>query len=152
MKLFAASIFMLATGCAVSPTQGGIGEGVGTPHLDLRITYAPAVFDSVFVNISRGEIGTAGGGWVTLADQPQTFDLLTLQNDATALLGGADLAPGAYTQLRLIVNSASVVVGGVEQPLTVASGAQTGLKLNIDADITAGRTYTRVIDFDAGKR
>src|ERR1044071_3481499 len=103
MKLLAASIFVLATGCAVSPTQGGIGEGVGTPHLELRITDAPAVFDSVFVNISQVEIGTAGDGWVTLADQPQTFDLLTLQNDATALLGGADLAPGPSTQLRLIV-------------------------------------------------
>src|SRR5262249_34353288 len=138
-----ASIFALITACTAAPgtpegsapdAQNGAGSSGATPHLQVRLTDAPAAFQSVFVDISRIDIGTASDGWVTLSDQPQQFDLLTLQNDATALLGGADLAPGSYTQLRLIVSSASVVVGGVTQSLTIASGAQTGIKLNVDAD------------------
>src|SRR5882724_1701584 len=94
MKLLAASIFALITGCTAAPgTQGGSApdaqDGVGsgaTPHLEVRLTDAPAAFQSVFVSISRIEIGTASDGWITLSDQPQQFDLLTLQNDATALL------------------------------------------------------------------
>ena len=163
MKLLAVSIVALITGCTAAPgptqgTQGGSGPddqggagGSAMPHLQVQLTDAPADFQSVFVNISRIEIGTATDGWVTLSDQAQQFDLLTLQNDATALLGGADLAPGSYTQLRLIVDSASVVVAGVTQSLTIASGAQTGIKLNVDAEVAAGMTYTLVIDYDAAK-
>lgn len=160
-KLLAGSLFALITGCIAGPgtqgstqgtqdTQGGAGSSA-TPHLQVRLTDAPAAFQSVFVNISRVEIGTSSNSWVTLSDQPQQFDLLTLQNDATALLGGGALAPGSYTQLRLIVDSASVVLDGVSQALKIASGTQTGIKLNLDAEVVAGMTYTLVIDYDAGK-
>jgi hypothetical protein len=44
-----------------------------------------------------------------------------------------------------------VVVGGVESPLDIASGAQTGIKILLDADIAAGMTYTLVLDYDADK-
>jgi len=154
MKLLATSIFVLATGCITTPsTKGGQTGNVSgpLPFLRLRLSDAPAAFQSVFVTISRTEIGTASDAWVTLSDQPQQFDLLTLQNGATALLGGAELAPDHYTQLRLVVSSASVVAAGVEQPLTVASGAETGVKINLDAEIAAGMTYTLVIDYDAAR-
>ena len=35
--------------------------------------------------------------------------------------------------------------------LTVPSGAETGLKLNVNARINAGVTYKLLIDFDAGR-
>lgn len=95
--------------------------------------------------------GDVDDNWTQLSDTPQTFDLLTLQNDATALLGGNELSAGSYTQLRLIVSSASVVSGGVTTPLTVASGAQSGIKVNLDATIEDGMTYTLVIDYNAGQ-
>ena len=105
----------------------------------------------MFVTISEVEVAAADGGWITLSAQPQRFDLLTLQNDATALLGGANLEPGSYGQVRLIVDSSSVVLGGVETPLTIASGAQTGIKVDIDTDIAADASYTLLLDYDAAK-
>lgn len=119
-------------------------------HVNVLLTDAPAAFESVFVTISRVEVDT-GDSWVTLSEQPQRFDLLTLRNDATAVLGGADLEPGHYGQLRMVVDSSSVVVEGVELPLTIASGAQTGIKINLDTDIAADMTYTLVLDYDAEK-
>ncbi|HET7499451.1 MAG TPA: DUF4382 domain-containing protein [Kofleriaceae bacterium] len=158
MRLLAGCLFTFLAGCSLEPGSAGsadAGAQVGSTqssatHLDVKLTDAPAAFDSVFVTISQVRISTAAG-WVSLSEQPQRFDLLTLRDDATALLGGTDLAPGSYNQLRLIVDSASVVVGGVESALDVASGAQTGLKLNLDTEIVAGMTYTLVIDFDADK-
>lgn len=130
-------------------TDGGTEGDIA--HVNVLLTDAPARFESVFVTISMVEISGSADGWITLADQPQRFDLLTLQNDATALLGGARLEPGSYNQLRLMVDSASVVVGGIEEPLEIASGAQTGIKLNVNATVAAGMTYTLVIDYDAAK-
>jgi hypothetical protein len=147
MKLLSGCLVALVIGC-VSTTST---TGSGMAHVDVRLTDAPATFDSVFVTISKIEVSTADDSWVTLSTQPQRFDLLALQNDATALLGGADLAAGTYNQLRLVVDSSSVVVGGVETPLTIASGAQTGIKINLDTDITADTKYTLVLDYDASK-
>lgn len=144
MKLLATCACIVAAGCAANPPEAQ------PAHIDVRLTDAPAVFDSVFVTISTIEVSTEAG-WVTLASEPQRFDLLTLQNDATALLGAAELAAGHYSQLRLVVDSSSVVVDGVEEPLTIASGAQSGIKINLDADIAAGTTYTLVLDYDAAR-
>ncbi|MGE5182712.1 MAG: DUF4382 domain-containing protein [Acidobacteriota bacterium] len=154
---------MLAAACAAQPasttapgadpaTSGSGSSAPITPaHLALRLTDAPATFDQVNVTIASTEIADADGNWTTLSDQPQSFDLLTLQNDATALLGGNDLASGSYAQLRLLVSDASVVSGGVTTPLAIASGAQTGIKLNLDATVEDGMTYTLVIDYNAGQ-
>src|SRR5215467_6454099 len=103
MMKWMAPVIAIATGCAASTAPQG-GPSDDTAHVEVKITDAPGAFDSVFVTISKSEISASDDSWTTLSDQPQTFDLLTLQNDATALLGGADLSPGTYGQLRLIVD------------------------------------------------
>ena len=44
-----------------------------------------------------------------------------------------------------------MVVGGIEQSLEVASGARTGIKINLDSDLAAGMTYALVLDYNAAK-
>jgi hypothetical protein len=121
------------------------------PALAVRLTDAPAELDQVWVDIGSVEIESAADGWRTLTDGPQRFDLLTLQNDVTAALGGATLTAGAYGQLRLVVDSAEVVTGGVTEPLRIASGAQTGIKIALDTTFEDDMTYTLVLDFDAAR-
>ena len=96
-------------------------------------------------------------------------NLLELQNSATMLLAEADIEPGSYSQLRLIVESASVeLIGGYTfvggesvMDLKVPSGAQTGIKLNLRAgddgeegdgplEIVPGEMVL-VIDFDVSR-
>jgi hypothetical protein len=121
------------------------------PHIEVLLTDAPGDFESVWVNIASVEIESAEAGWVKLTDEPQKFDLLTLQNDVTAALGGKALEPGRYGQLRLLVDSASVVIGGVEAPLKIASGMETGIKIDLDAAFEANMTYALTLDYDAAK-
>ena len=156
VKFLAASLFVLAsTGCAVdgaSSTTGDTGTAAPVaPHLDMRLTDAPGAFEKVWVNITKVEIESADTGWITLADEPQKYDLLTLQNDVTAALGGTTLEPGTYGQLRLLVDSASVVIAGVESPMTIASGAQTGIKIPLDSTFEENMTYSLTLDYDAAK-
>jgi hypothetical protein len=68
-------------------------------------------------------------------------------------LGTTPLAPGKYTQMRmLLTDDASVVpTGGSETALKTPSGQQSGLKMNVDIDIAADRLADFVIDFNACK-
>lgn len=154
VKKIAIGIFALAAGCTTTEPDTAGADRAGAPRaprIDVLLTDAPGDFDEVWVNISSVSIESAEAGWLTLTDQPQKLDLLTLQNDVTAALGGATLAPGMYGQLRMIVDSASVVVDGQESPLKIASGMETGIKINLDATVEENMTYSLTLDFDAHK-
>lgn len=168
MKKIAMTLFALATGCVADGTTPGSSSdsssdesdsssgSTGTastpraPRIDVKLTDAPGDFEEVWVDIARVEVGS-DAGWLTVTEEMQSFDLLTLQNDVTAALGGTALAPGAYSQVRMIVDRASVVVAGEESPLTIASGAETGIKIPLDATFEENMTYSITLDFDAHK-
>lgn len=156
MRMIAVGLFALATGCVADGSTLDPSSSAETvsapraPRIDVKLTDAPGDFEEVWVDIARVEVGS-DAGWQTVTEQMQSFDLLTLQNDVTAALGGASLAAGTYGQLRLVVERASVVVGGEESPLKIASGMETGIKIPLDATIEENMTYAITLDFDAHK-
>jgi Domain of unknown function (DUF4382) len=107
------------------------------------------VIDSVQAHISNGD---STSGWYTLNNVSATYDLLKLVNGAEAVIGEDTLPAGNYSQIRLYIGSGSnVVLQGQNSPinLTTPSGSQSGVKLNVDANIQAGFTYNLTLDFDA---
>lgn len=108
------------------------------PHMapvNLYLTDAPSdQIASAEVWISRAYLVPGG---FTITSTPQQFDLLTLQNGVTALLGSNDIPVGDYAQLRLVVDSARVTLvdgatfadGSSSRTLKVPSGAQSGIKV-----------------------
>lgn len=127
----------------------------GTGRLKMYLADAPSiVFDAVNIVVDRVEVHLAGAdstsGWTTINDTQYTYDLLTLRNGQTAILGNAVLAAGTYTQIRLIISTGSnVVVGGVPFSLGIPSGMQTGLKLVHEFTIQPNGTTELTFDFDA---
>jgi uncharacterized protein DUF4382 len=111
MKLSRLARTALAVGlaaCTASETgpSGPAGEGKTAVFL----TDAPFPFDRIErVDIHVSEIAlspqadTSEGipSWVTVARPERTFNLLDLQNGATALLGEADVPPGQYRAVRV---------------------------------------------------
>ncbi len=135
-----------------TPLEEGLDVGHIQGNVRLFLTDAPGDFDEVWVDVGRTHVALGAGEdatWTALNDQPTSLDLLTLQDDVTAALGDANLEPGHYGQLRFLVNDAFVVSDGESEPLTVPSGAQTGIKLNLDFDVEPDKTYALVLDFDA---
>ncbi|MBI5646792.1 MAG: DUF4382 domain-containing protein [Ignavibacteriae bacterium] len=142
------SVFVLT----VAATWFGCSDDPATPattgRLKVYLTDAPA--NAQQVNITFSEIAAhVDGNWVVVRGTPITVNLLEWNNGKTLVIGDAELGPGNYTQIRLIINTANIVIDGQTYPLTVPSGAQTGLKLIHTFDIEAGSTYEMVIDFDA---
>lgn len=144
---FLSFAFMIAlgiSGCGDSPSSSETGT------LSLRLTDAPGDFSEV--NITFSEIAAhIDGEWVTVEGEPQTVNLLAWNNGRSVEIGRAELAAGRYTQIRLIIADAEVVVDGATHPMTVPSGAQTGLKFGPAFDVEPNLTFELVIDFDASR-
>lgn len=123
--------------------------------LHVRLTDAPADFQEVNIDIQRVEIhndmGDQTSGWRTLTiAEPGVYNLLELTNGLDTLLATAELPAGKVSQIRLVLGTNNTVKIGDELfPLATPSVQQSGLKLNVNAQLKAGITYTILLDFDA---
>ena len=159
-RLFAP--FALVLGLAAC--GGSDAPSTGTLHLSL--TDAPTCgYDTVYVTLEKVRIHASAtaadtdAGWseVVLAP-PVRVDLLTLTGGTLMELGEIELPAGHYTQMRLVLGTTApegtlpnsiVPTGGVETALTVPSGEESGLKMNIGIDVPADSLSNYAIDFDA---
>lgn len=163
-------ICSLALGLALAGCDDSTGVGTRTT-LTVLLTDAPADYiGEAMVDIGAVELLGGSGGPVVLSENGTDgpVNLLDLQGAATAALANMEIEAGTYTQLRLVVESASVTLatgyefsgGGTSADLTVPSGAQTGIKLNLSAGDAAGTEggveivpgeMVLVVDFDVNQ-
>ena len=123
----------------------------GTSNLQVRLTDAPVAYDSVNIDIREVKVNLRDDstGWVSLNTNAGVYNLLGLQNGVDTLLATGTVQAGTVQELRLILGSNNrVVVGGVSFPLTIPSGSESGLKIKVGKNITAGLD-SLVVDFDA---
>lgn len=145
-------------GIAACGSDSTTASGTGT--LELRITDAPSDdFESATIFVSSVYVkgGTAGATESLVSSTKASFDLMTLQNGVTASLASATVAAGSYSQIRLVVDSARVVLkagktfadGSTTARLQVPSGSESGLKINFAGPVTVSSgTATAIVDFD----
>jgi hypothetical protein len=104
----------LGLAACTSSETGPVGPG-REGKTSVFLTDAPFPFDRITrVDIHISEIGlspqadTSQGppGWITVATPDRVFNLLDLQNGATALLGEADVPPGQYRAVRVTFDPA----------------------------------------------
>ena len=167
---FGASLLALSLTALLSACGGGGSESPGNTAtagtLRLALTDAPSCgFDAVNVTVQKVRVhqsSTASdtdAGWSEVVLSPaKRVDLLTLTNGVLSELGQTALPTGRYTQMRLVLapNDATTPLanavtptGGAETALTVPSGVQTGVKLNIDTEVKTDQVADLVLDFDA---
>lgn len=134
------ALVVLSAGC--SSYFGGAKSGT----LAMHMTDAPVDgAEEVNVTISEIQVHKTGGGWVTVVDTPQTYDILTLRA-AETLLGQKTLTPGKYTQIRLVVSEANIVIDGERHNLTIPSGE---VRLVQPFTISEDAITSLLLDFDA---
>lgn len=127
-----------------------------TARLDVRLTDAPGDYEEVNIDIQSVEVhnsdGNSSDGWKTLDVEKGVYNILELSNGLDTLLATAELPAGRISQIRLILGTNnSVKIGGITKALSTPSAQQSGLKLNLQADLTEGVTYTVTLDFDAAR-
>ena len=153
----------LAASTALAACGGGSESGTGT--LRLALTDAPACgFDRVDVTVEKVRVHKSNSanegddGWSEVVLQPaKRVDLLSLTNGALVELGQTPLPAGKYTQMRFVLspnNAANPLAnsvtptGGDETAVSTPSGAQSGLKMNVDIEVEANKVADFALDFD----
>ncbi|MCB9673060.1 MAG: DUF4382 domain-containing protein, partial [Alphaproteobacteria bacterium] len=131
------------------PEDPRASDGVGTVRLLLHDAPSDDV-QEVHVAWDRVEVATAEDAWLTLSEAPAEVDLLALVDGLAEELALADLPVGDYTEIRLHLTDAWVVVDGAVLPLDVPSGFTSGLKLKHDFTVPECGTLTLSLDWDVG--
>ncbi len=136
----------------------------GTGVLVVRLADAPGEqIQSATVWISKVFLITGSDSTtqrIVVSDTAAMYDLMTLQNGVTALVGSVTVPTGTYDQMRLIVDSAQITLkapvtfsdGSASATLKTPSGQQSGIKVDFDQplQVVAGQTIL-VVDFDVSR-
>jgi hypothetical protein len=127
-----------------------------TSRFEVRLTDAPADYAKVLIDIQGVEYNVDGtdAGWKSLPlRRAGVYNLLDFRNGADTILAGEEIAAGKISQIRLKLgqNNSIVLKDGKTIAMKVPSGAESGLKLNLHAELQAGIAYVLIVDFDAAK-
>ena len=129
-------------------------NGSGKAHLVVRLTDAPGDYQQVNIDIQDVQVNTDADsmGWISLDINEGVYDLLKLRNGLDTLLGEADLPAGRISQVRLILGSENtVMVDSMMYDLATPSAQQSGLKVQVHANLEEGGDYEILLDFDAAR-
>ena len=177
MAAVIAASALLAAACSNDGTIPGLGGGSETGTVVVKLTDAPFPTDQVksvdvFVirvdgrtsDVSEADAdqdleNSGSTGWRTLATPNASFNLLSLQNGASASLGSAPLGAGTYSGLRLIIDPSQSSVtlkdgtklnGSSNPGVSFPSASRSGLKINLSKPlvVVGGATTTLLVDFD----
>ncbi len=102
---------------------------------------------SVMITVDSVQVHSETEGWVTVSNEPQTFDLLKLKAEGSQeLLADVTLKEGTYQQLRLDISKVLVTDAEGEHEAKLPSGE---LKIVGDLEVKADSTSTATFDFIA---
>ncbi|HVI48810.1 MAG TPA: DUF4382 domain-containing protein [Chitinophaga sp.] len=148
-----ATIAAIFTACSKDENSSS-----ASARFSVYLTDAPAAYDAVWVDIQDVQVNTSADastttGWQSIhLLRPGVYNLLKFRNGMDTVIASQEIAAGTIKQIRLVLgNNNSVVIGGISYPLETPSAQQSGLKLNVNAQLTAGVEYKLWLDFDANR-
>jgi hypothetical protein len=137
---------LAAAGCG----SGGSGSSGGVGTMSVHMSDAPNGMKHVWVTFARVE-ASGPEGWKTLSSTETTVDLTTLVV-SDMQLASAQLPAGHYNQVRLLVTKVECEdESGTHYQVTVPSGYQTGIKLNVNADVPPNAVTELLLDFNVDR-
>ena len=119
--------------------------------LNIKLIDSPAQYDHVYIDIQQVKINHSELGWLNAGPTiTGVYDLLDFNNGIDTLLFSNKIAVGKITQIRLVLGTNNTLVkDGITYALSVPGSAESGLKINVQEDITENGNVTRWVDFDA---
>ncbi len=142
-----AAIIVVMVAIAVVGAAFALQGSQGT--VSIYVKDQPVEWSHVNITFSEVQIHPASvtnnsSGWVTLNIVNGTIDLVRLTN-ASSILASANVATGKYTQIRIVVTSATgVMTNGTMVTFNVPSGE---LKTTHPFNVTSGQTSKLTLEF-----
>jgi len=130
-----------------------------TARVQLKLVDLPGDYLEVNVNIVDVQYNNSEDeeGWKSFEsfEGEQLVDLTDLVGGVNLVLSNEIIPAGTLKQIRLVLGDGNTVKieGEIEGegetlPLTTPSAQQSGLKLNLNAELEAGFSYTFILDWD----
>lgn len=158
-RIVVASVFILSlvfTSVFIACKKDSASDG--TARLQVYLTDDPGDYEAVYIDVKDVQINVTGddvNGWQSLQGvNAGTYDLLKLVNDEDTILADAEIPSGRLHQIRLVLGTENYVkIKNTTDliKLETPSAQQSGLKLNIQYEVTNDRLYMIVLDFDVAK-
>ena len=139
---------MLAIGCEKNKSNDN------KPRLQVRLTDAPDPnVKEVWVDIREVRVIVDDNELTLNNAHPGVYNLLDLTNGRDTILADAEIPAGRISQIRLLLGDNNYIITKNNERinLTTPSAQQSGLKVQIQQDVTGGILYRLVLDFDAAK-
>lgn len=140
--LLSAAVLIMA-GCSKEADQA-------TARLNVRMIDAPSpyAYQEINVDVVDAEVNI-NGKWHNLYTHPGVYNILNLVNGNYITIADEDIASGRISQFRLILGENNTIkVNDIVYPLTIPTGAENGLTINVQEDISNSNPAL-MIDFDA---
>src|SRR5689334_19182662 len=106
-----------------------------TSTLKLRMTDAPLAADEVNIDLKQVEVkfDKDTSKWVAMQANAGIYNLLGLQNGIDTLIAQGTYPTGVVKEIRLVTGTNNTIkVNAQTYPLTIPSGAESGLKIKIN--------------------
>jgi hypothetical protein len=150
---------------ALAACSDSTGVPNGMARARVLLTDAPFPYDQVqhvYIHVVSVSAATSadtsdGAEWVTITEPRQRFDLLALQNGATALVGEGDIPADQYAAVRLVIDtdeSSLVLNDGSEAGVDWQGGGEKVLHALVEQPLALwddGTEFNVIIDFDVGR-
>lgn len=154
MKQVLQSLVAVSSLALVACGSSSSSDSSGTGTFSLGLTDGPVESASeVVVTFTSIQVQGEESKVIEL-DPAMSINLLDYQGESrTMLFEGETFEAGEYQWIRLGVDEAAsyIEIEGLQYPLEIPSGSQTGLKLNRGFTIGAGSVTDFTIDFDLRK-
>ena len=124
----------------------------GSSSLLIMLTDAPAEWDEVNIDLKQVNVRFSDdtASWIALPTRDSIYNLLDLQNGLDTLIAQGTVPSNTLREVRLVLGDDNTIkVNGQSYPLTIPSGATSGLKIKVNKKLNA-TIETIVLDFDAG--
>lgn len=152
MKKFVIPVLMLMVSASIVLIACSKDNTDKTTTLKIRLTDNPVAAEEVNVDIQQVRVKfneDSIQGWTNLDTHAGVYDLLGLQNGVDTLLAVGVIPTNVVKEIRFVLGTNnSIKVAGVTYPLTIPSGAESGLKIKVNKQLN-GTLDSLLIDFDA---
>lgn len=159
MKLLKQMTLIFALLLVFSCNDSESSSSTDSATMSVKLVDDPGDYQNVYVEIIDVMVKYDGtsedddNGWESIGIiNPGVYDLLELTGGVSLdLVNNVDIETGFIKQIRLVLgDDNSVVLDGETEsrPLNTPSAQQSGLKVMINQDISAGYNYDFILDFD----
>jgi len=127
----------------------------GQSRVQIRLTDSPDPnVSEVWIDVKDVLINMGDSGWTSvIGAHAGVYNLLDFTDGKDTILADAEIPAGNLSQIRLLLGDNNYIITktGEKINLTTPSAQESGLKIQVNQDITGGQLYRLILDFDAGK-